>query len=85
MTGSGKTGLTTVVIEEAIDAGIPTLVIDAKGALPGVFVELVVGRKFAVPISRAVRQKNWPTRCCSLRTPAVGVRSRWRVQLACQG
>jgi DNA helicase HerA-like ATPase len=31
MTGSGKTGLTTVVIEEAINTGVPVLVIDVKG------------------------------------------------------
>ncbi len=34
MTGSGKTGLVTVLVEEALRAGIPTLVIDIKGDLP---------------------------------------------------
>jgi hypothetical protein len=34
MTGSGKTGLVTVTIEEALKAGIPVLVIDVKGDLP---------------------------------------------------
>ncbi len=33
MTGSGKTGLGVVLIEEALEAGIPTLVIDPKGDL----------------------------------------------------
>jgi DNA helicase HerA-like ATPase len=33
MTGSGKTGLGVVLIEEALLAGIPTLVIDPKGDL----------------------------------------------------
>ncbi len=33
MTGSGKTGLGIVVVEEALSAGIPTLVIDPKGDL----------------------------------------------------
>src|SRR5215210_5455597 len=33
MTGSGKTGLGIVLIEEALQAGIPTLVIDPKGDL----------------------------------------------------
>ena len=31
MTGSGKTGLGVVVLEEALAQGIPTLVIDPKG------------------------------------------------------
>ncbi len=34
MTGSGKTGFVTVLVEEALRAGIPTLVIDIKGDLP---------------------------------------------------
>ncbi|MBN8611090.1 MAG: DUF853 family protein [Deltaproteobacteria bacterium] len=34
MTGSGKTGLVTVTIEEALKAGIPVLVVDVKGDLP---------------------------------------------------
>src|SRR3954465_3707471 len=34
MTGSGKTGLLTVMIEEALQQGIPTLVVDVKGDLP---------------------------------------------------
>lgn len=33
MTGSGKTGLGVVLIEECLDAGIPTLLIDPKGDL----------------------------------------------------
>ena len=33
MTGSGKTGLGVVLIEEALSAGIPTLLIDPKGDL----------------------------------------------------
>jgi hypothetical protein len=38
MTGSGKTGLTTVTIEEAINAGIPVLAIDVKGDLPNLLL-----------------------------------------------
>jgi hypothetical protein len=34
MTGSGKTGLVIVMIEEALRAGIPVLAIDIKGDLP---------------------------------------------------
>ena len=33
MTGSGKTGLGVVLIEECLSAGIPTLLIDPKGDL----------------------------------------------------
>src|SRR3954453_15288634 len=33
MTGSGKTGLGVVLIEEALSAGVPTLLIDPKGDL----------------------------------------------------
>jgi hypothetical protein len=34
MTGSGKTGLVTVLVEEALRTGVPVLVIDVKGDLP---------------------------------------------------
>lgn len=34
MTGSGKTGLVTVLVEEALRAGMPVLAIDVKGDLP---------------------------------------------------
>jgi len=38
MTGSGKTGLITVLVEEALRASIPTLVIDVKGDLPNLLL-----------------------------------------------
>ena len=38
MTGSGKTGLLTVMVEEALRAGIPTIVIDVKGDLPNLML-----------------------------------------------
>ncbi len=34
MTGSGKTGLVTVLVEEALRANVPVLMIDVKGDLP---------------------------------------------------
>ena len=34
MTGSGKTGLLTVIVEEALSAGVPVLLVDVKGDLP---------------------------------------------------
>jgi hypothetical protein len=38
MTGSGKSGLVTVLVEEALGAGIPTIVIDVKGDLPNLLL-----------------------------------------------
>lgn len=38
MTGSGKSGLVTVLVEEALSAGIPALVIDVKGDLPNLLL-----------------------------------------------
>ncbi len=38
MTGSGKTGLVTVVIEEAARAKVPVVVIDVKGDLPNLLL-----------------------------------------------
>src|SRR5450432_2782271 len=40
MTGSGKTGLVTVMVEEAARAKVPTLVIDVKGDLPNLLLAL---------------------------------------------
>jgi hypothetical protein len=38
MTGSGKTGLLTVMVEEALRAGVPVLAIDVKGDLPNLLL-----------------------------------------------
>jgi DNA helicase HerA-like ATPase len=38
MTGSGKTGLLSVILEEALNGGIPTLMIDIKGDLPNLLL-----------------------------------------------
>src|SRR5512145_1189403 len=38
MTGSGKTGLLMVTVEEALRSGIPTLMIDVKGDLPNLLL-----------------------------------------------
>ena len=46
MTGSGKTGLGIVLVEEALGAGVPTLLIDPKGDLTNLcltFPELTAG------------------------------------------
>jgi hypothetical protein len=38
MTGSGKTGLAVVTVEEALGAGVPVLVVDVKGDLPNLLL-----------------------------------------------
>lgn len=38
MTGSGKSGLVTVLAEEALSAGIPTVIVDVKGDLPNLLL-----------------------------------------------
>jgi hypothetical protein len=38
MTGSGKTGLLLVLVEEALRAGVPVLMIDVKGDLPNLLL-----------------------------------------------
>ena len=51
MTGSGKTGLGLVLIEEALTAGVPCLLIDPKGDLTNLcltFPNLLAGRLPAV-------------------------------------
>ena len=40
MTGSGKSGLVTVFIEESLRAGVPTIIIDVKGDLPNLLLTL---------------------------------------------
>ncbi len=40
MTGSGKTGLVLVMVEEALRAGVPVLCIDVKGDLPNLLLSL---------------------------------------------
>src|SRR5687767_14207184 len=38
MTGSGKSGLLTVMVEEALRSRIPTILIDVKGDLPNLLL-----------------------------------------------
>lgn len=38
MTGSGKTGLVTVMVEEALRAKVPVLIVDVKGDLPNLLL-----------------------------------------------
>ena len=57
MTGSGKTGLTTVMIEEALSTGVPVLVIDVKGDLPNLLL--------AFPDFDPARMLPWVEGCTS--------------------
>jgi len=40
ITGSEKTGLVTVIAEEALRARVPTIIIDVKGGLPNLLLSL---------------------------------------------
>src|SRR5262245_6379139 len=40
MTGSGKTGLLTVLVEEALRASVPVIMIDVKSDLPNLLLAL---------------------------------------------
>ncbi len=48
MTGSGKTGLLTVLVEEALRARVPTLLVDVKGDLPNLLLAPPLGDAAAV-------------------------------------
>ncbi len=43
MTGSGKTGLIMVMVEEALRAGVPVLMLDIKGDLPNLLLQMPMG------------------------------------------
>ncbi len=65
MTGSGKTGLGVVLIEEAIAAGIPTLVLDPKGDMGNLLLGFpgLTGAEFAPWVPSGAgrrRQPSWP-------------------------
>ena len=49
MTGSGKTGLGIVLIEEALRAGIPALIVDPKGDLTNLCLTFPEPRRRVVP------------------------------------
>jgi DNA helicase HerA-like ATPase len=50
MTGSGKTGLLTVLIEESLRSKVPVLVFDVKGDLPNLLFRFPRGNpRFFLP------------------------------------
>src|SRR4051812_12741260 len=76
MTGSGKTGLVTVMIEEAARAGVPTVVVDVKGDLPNLLL--------AFPDFEPGRLQDWveraPAEPSSAMTPARFAKPRLTTQ-----
>jgi DNA helicase HerA-like ATPase len=82
MTGSGKTGLGVVLVEEALLAALPTLVLDPKddlGSLLLTFPDLWP-EDFA-PWSRAATPRRWPRTGPSVRICQVRIAdsvARWR-------
>jgi DNA helicase HerA-like ATPase len=69
MTGSGKTGLVMVLVEEALRAKVPVLAIDVKGDLPTLLLSF--------PTFAASEMLPW----AAAAAPAVDARSpeeRWR-------
>jgi DNA helicase HerA-like ATPase len=59
MTGSGKTGLVTVMIEEAAKARVPTIVIDVKGDLPNLLADESLVRARALAEERRATLAEW--------------------------
>jgi hypothetical protein len=83
MTGSGKTGLAVVLLEEVLAAGIPALILDPKGDMGNLlltFPELAPG-DFAPWIdAEAARREGITPAALAERTA-----TRWREGLAAQG
>jgi hypothetical protein len=83
MTGSGKTGLSIVMIEEALRAGVPVLAVDIKGDLPNLLLTFpeLDGPSFApwVDPEAAARAGR------SVDDIASETATRWRAQLATWG
>jgi hypothetical protein len=83
MTGSGKTGLGVVLIEEALLAGVPVLAIDPKGDLANLCLRF--------PDVQAADLRPWVDEAQALRegtTPdalAEATAARWREGLAASG
>ena len=70
MTGSGKTGLGIVLLEEALAAGVPTLIIDPKGDMGNLAEGAIYtpGSEAGVPLNLVG----------SLRAPRAGLGHRGR-------
>lgn len=80
MTGSGKTGLGVVVLEEALSQGIPTLVIDPKGDMGNLLLgfENLSGPEFEPWIDAVAAQRDGVT----IAERAAETAEMWRNGLA---
>ncbi|WP_437979104.1 helicase HerA-like domain-containing protein [Sorangium sp. So ce295] len=83
MTGSGKTGLVMVLVEEALRSGVPVLMVDVKGDLPNLL--------FTFPELSAAEFEPWIDPSAAARDGrsttdvAEGLAARWRDGLASSG
>jgi len=73
MTGSGKTGLLMVLVEEALRARIPVLMIDVKGDLPNL---LLAFRDFEAASVAAACRPTPTASACSTGSRATAARAR---------
>ena len=80
MTGSGKTGLGIVLIEEALRAGVPTLLIDPKGDLTNLCLTFpgLAAADFEPWVNEGDAQKAGPDRGRVRRRAGCGVVRRHR-------
>lgn len=83
MTGSGKTGLVTVMAEEALRASVPVLAIDVKGDLPNLL--LAVPSFEAAPLAAWATAMNSPNDARSPLETAEALADERRVGLTAWG
>ena len=83
MTGSGKTGLGVIYLEEALRAGIPTLVIDPKGDMTNLLLTFpdLAPSDFEPWVDGAAAEKDGRT----LAEEAAAEADKWRGGLASSG
>ncbi|WP_437933002.1 helicase HerA-like domain-containing protein [Sorangium sp. So ce341] len=83
MTGSGKTGLVMVLVEEALRSGVPVLMVDVKGDLPNLL--------FTFPELSPAEFEPWIDPSAAARDGrgtadvAAELAARWRAGLAASG
>jgi DNA helicase HerA-like ATPase len=80
MTGSGKTGLLTVLVEEALRSDVPVVVIDVKGDLPNLLLTFpnLAASEFEPWIDEATVRRAGRTR----EDVAAETAETWRARLA---
>ena len=79
MTGSGKTGLLMVLVEEAVRSSIPVVVIDIKGDLPNLLLTFpgLSAREFEPWLDAAAARRSGRT----LAEAAKATAADWRTKL----